>query len=140
MDKTQKLIREVEELKVQAMRNAKPIFDEQITRCVSAIIVDMSDGSIIYSTRPANELFGYVNGGLDGMNITDLMPERFRGAHAGHLRNYSHAPRPRQMGESQMDLFGIDKSGNEFKIEISLYPTEIINRKCAVATIIKMRN
>jgi PAS domain S-box-containing protein len=140
MDTTQELIREVAELKVQALRNAKPIFDEQITRCVSAIIVDMSDGTIVYSTQPANELFGYVNGGLDGKNITALMPERFRGAHANHLMNYSHAPRPRQMGEAQMALFGIDRLGNEFKIEISLYPTEIINKKCAVATILKMRN
>jgi len=140
MDTTQELIREVQELKVAAWRNAKPIFDEQITRCVSAIIVDMEDGMILYATQPANELFGYTNGGLDGKNITDLMPERFRVAHAGHLRNYRHAPRPRQMGESQMDLYGLSTSGEEFKIEISLYPTEIINKKCAVATIIKMRN
>jgi protein-histidine pros-kinase len=67
------------------------------------------------------------------------MPERFRGTHGKHLKNYSHAPRPRQMGEAAMDLFGISALGAEFKIEISLYPTEIINKKCAVATIIKMR-
>lgn len=140
MDTTQELIKAVEDLKIQALRNAKPIFDEQITRCVSAIIVDMSDGVIIYSTQPANILFGYVNGGLDGKNITDLMPARFKPAHGKHLQNYRHAPKPRQMGEAEMDLYGVDLSGNEFKIEISLYPTEIINRKCAVATIIKMRS
>lgn len=140
MDTTQELIKEVAELKRQSFRNAKPIFDEQITRCVSAMIVDMEDGTILYATPPANELFGYTNGGLDGKNITDLMPERFRGAHMGHLRNYRSAPRPRQMGESQMDLYGLNTKGEEFKIEISLYPTEIINKKCAVATIIKMRN
>lgn len=139
MDTTQELIKEVAELKVAAWRNAKPIFDEQITRCVSAIIVDLDDGTILYATQPANELFGYTNGGLDGKNITDLMPERFRTVHAGHLRHYNHAPRRRQMGESQMDLFGVDTNGLEFKIEISLYPTDIINKRCAVATIIKMR-
>lgn len=133
------LIQEVEELKRAAWRNAKPIFDEQITRCVAALIVDLSDGSILYSTPPVNEMFGYLNGGLDGRNITDLMPERFRKAHAGHLRNFSHSPRPRQMGEAAMDLFGLSQDGTEFKIEISLYPTEIINKKAVVATVIKMR-
>lgn len=140
MDSTQELMKEVAELKRQTYRNAKPIFDEQITRCVRAIIVDMEDGTILYSTPPANDLFGYTNGGLDGKNITDLMPERFREVHAKHLANYRAHPVVRQMGESQMALFGIDTKGNEFKIEISLYPTEIINKKCAVATIIKMRN
>lgn len=139
MDTTQELIKEVAELKIAAWRNAKPIFDEQITRCVSAIIVDMEDGMILYATAPANELFGYTNGGLDGKNITDLMPARFRAIHGGHLKNFSAHPKPRQMGESQMDLFGISLDGKEFKIEISLYPTEIINKRCAVATILKMR-
>lgn len=140
MDTTQELIKEVEELKKAAWRNAKPIFDEQITRCVAAIIVDLSDGTILYSTPPVNEMFGHLNGGLDGRNITDLMPERFRKAHGGHLRTFSHNPRPRQMGESAMDLFGVSQDGNEFKIEISLYPIEIINKKAAVATVLKMRD
>lgn len=132
-------MKEVADLKRQSYRNAKPIFDEQITRCVRAIIVDLEDGNILYATQPANELFGYTNGGLDGKNITDLMPERFRQAHINHLANFRAHPRQRQMGEAQMDLFGVDTAGNEFRIEISLYPTEIINKKCVVATIIKMR-
>lgn len=139
MDSTQELIKQVEELKKAAWRNAKPIFDEQITRCVAALIVDLSDGTILYSTPPVNEMFGYLNGGLDGKNITDLMPERFRKAHAGHLKNFAHNPRPRQMGEAAMDLFGLSQNGKEFKIEISLYPTEIINKNAVVATVIKMR-
>lgn len=136
---TQELINELSELKRQSFRNAKPLFDEQITRCVRALIVDLSDGSILYATQPANELFGYINGGLDGKNIVDLMPERFRSAHVNHLANFRAHPRQRQMGESQMDLFGIDIEGNEFKIEISLYPTEVIGKKCVVATLLKMR-
>lgn len=137
---SEELMNEISKLKVLAMKNAKPVFDEKITQCVAAIIVDLTDGTILYSTPPVNEMFGYFNGGLDSMNIIDLMPERFRGAHAGHLKHFAHNPRPRQMGESQMALFGQTKDGAEFKIEISLYPTEIINKQCAVATIIKMRS
>ena len=139
MASTQELIREVEELKRQSFRNAKPVFDEQITKCVRAIVVDLSDGTILYATQPANELFGYINGGLDGKNITDLMPARFREAHAKHLINFRQHPKQRQMGEAEMDLFGVDINGNEFKIEISLYPTEVIGKKCVVATLLKMR-
>lgn len=130
---------EIAKLKVLAMKNAKPVFDEKITQCVAAIIVDLADGTILYSTPPVNELFGYFNGGLDGKNITDLMPARFRAAHGNHLQHFAHNPKPRQMGEASMDLFGMSAKGEEFKIEISLYPTEIINKRCAVATILKMR-
>lgn len=137
---SQELMDEIAKLKILAMKNAKPVFDEKITQCVAAIIVDLADGMILYSTPPVNEMFGYFNGGLDSKNITDLMPERFRAAHGGHLQHFAHNPKPRQMGESQMDLYGLSANGEEFKIEISLYPTEIINKRCAVATIIKMRN
>jgi len=133
------LLQQIKELKVLAMKNAKPLFDEQITRCVCAIIVDLSNGTILYSTQPVNVLFGYVNGGLDGKNIVDLMPERFRGRHGQHLATFAHNPKIRQMGESEMGLYGLHKDGSEFRLEISLYPTEIINTRCAVATIIKMR-
>lgn len=134
------LEQQIAELKVLAMKNAKPVFDEKITQCVAALIVDLADGTIIYSTEPANRLFGYLNGGTDGKNILDLMPERFRIPHHKHLKNFRADPKQREMGEAQMSLFGLHKDGHEFKIEISLFPTEIINKQCAVATIIKMRH
>src|SRR5579863_1874674 len=117
----EELMKEIAFLKVQSMKNAKPVFDEKITQFVAAIIVDLQDGTILYSTPPVNEMFGYINGGVEGRNITDLMPERYRSAHGGHLKHFAHNPKPRQMGESQMDLFGITKDNVEFKIEISLY-------------------
>ena len=134
------LMAQIAELKVLAMKNAKPLFDEQIARCVAAIVVDISDGVILHSTPPANQLFGYVNGELDGMSIKTLMPERFRSVHDSHRLNYSKNPKERAMGEAAMTLWGITKSGQEFKIEISLYPVEIIAKRCVVATIMKRRD
>ncbi len=47
---------------------------------------------------------------LPGMNVEDLVPERFRGRHPSHRENYNAHPRARQMGAA-MNLFGLRKDG-----------------------------
>jgi PAS domain S-box-containing protein len=131
---------EMAALKVLAMRNAKPLFDEQIARFSPSIVVDVSDGVILHSTPRANELFGYINGELDGKNIKDLMPIRFRHGHDEHLKYFKGNPVARPMGHRSMTLVGLNKEGVEFPIEISLEPINLIGKELAIATILKTRN
>jgi len=133
------LMAQIAELKRDSIRNAKSIFDALIAQYVEAAIVDMIDGTILYATASAHKLFGYVNGELDGKNIKVLMPERFRKSHDGHLVNFAHSPKQRGMGAAAMDLFGLTKQGEEFRIEISLYPVEAIGRQCVVVTFMRTR-
>jgi len=130
---------QIAELKKESIRNARPIFDALIAQCVEAAIVDMKDGTILYTTEAAHKLFGYVNGEIDGGNIKMLMPERFRTIHDGHLINFAHSPKQRGMGAAAMDLYGVTKKGEEFRIEISLYPVEAIGRQCVVVTFMRTR-
>ena len=139
MDNTEELKKQISELKVLSMRNYKALFDEHIARCVAAIVVDLADGLILHSTPPANQLFEYVNGEIDGKNIQDLMPERFRKQNGKHLLAYSDAPKHRSMGEGQMNLYGITKNNREFPIEISLYPSEIVGKRVVIATLMGIR-
>lgn len=131
---------EMAALKVLAMRNAKPLFDEQIARFSPSIVVDVSDGVILHSTPRANELFGYINGELDGKNIKNLMPVRFRSSHDKHLQYFKENPKARPMGHASMTLVGLHKEGNEFPIEISLEPINLIGKELAIATILKTRH
>lgn len=131
------LMKEIQSLKVMAMQNAKPLFDEKIAMLSPSIVVDTADGVIVHSTKRANELFGYEE--LGGKNITDLMPERFRATHGKHLMHFRESPNSRPMGHAQMKLVALSGQGHEFNVEIGLEPLELMGKKLAIATILKTR-
>lgn len=134
MDDIQKAILD---FRTQAVKDSGDnIFATTILECVNALIVDMGDGLILFSTPGVNTLFGYLKGELDGKNIIDLMPDRFRGNHGDHLKKFSDNPTPRAMGESKMKLIGIKRNLDEFPIRIGLHPTMVGRKRVAVATIL----
>lgn len=131
------LMAEIKALKVLAMQNARPLFDEKIAMLSPSIVVDITDGLILHSTRRANELFGYAD--LNGKNIKDLMPPRFQSGHDQHLADYRNSPVSRPMGHAQMKLVAVNSEGIEFNVEIGLEPLEMLGKKLAIATILKTR-
>jgi formate hydrogenlyase transcriptional activator len=86
-----------------------------------AIFVTDAGGAILNANPRATELFGYRRVEFAGMNIEDLVPERFRHRHPSHRENYNAHPRARQMGAA-MNLFGLRKDGSEFPVDIMLKP------------------
>lgn len=118
---------EIRLLKMAAMKNLKPIFDEYIAKSIPAMIIDSSDGMIMHSTPLMNQRFGYENEELDMMNISCLIPKKFRGNTADHF-NY--------LQDKSVDLLGEKKSGDEIKIKIDLKPVEIIGKKFFVGIIL----
>ena len=128
---------EIAQLKILAMQNARPLFDEKIAERSPSIIVDPIDGLILHSTKKANELFEHDN--LTGKNIRDLMPVRFREGHNDHLKYFRENPKSRPMGHLQMNLIGVSQSSAEFNVEIELEPVELIGRTLVIATIFRAR-
>lgn len=84
------------------------------------IIVD-SAGVIRFANRQLSALFGYAHDEVIGVSVEQLMPERFRGRHVAHRRDYHAALRLRPMGAG-LSLFGRRRDGSEFPLEISLSP------------------
>lgn len=88
------------------------------------ILVFGSDGRVAEANRRAEEIFAYPPGGLLGLGVEELMPERLRAVHKGHRAGYARAPHARPMAPGSA-LLGRRRDGSEFPVEISLGPLSL---------------
>ena len=88
-----------------------------------AMVIVNSFGQIILINAQTEKLFGYEKNELLGRSVEILIPDRFAVKHTAHRKNFFANAKTRTMGEGQ-DLFGKDKNGKEFPVEISLSPLE----------------
>ena len=86
-----------------------------------ALVIVDGAGRIVFSNAQVRSVFGYTSAEVTGQSIEMLLPERFRGRHIAHRASFANDPKARPMG-SGLSLFGLDKSGREFPVEISLSP------------------
>jgi PAS domain S-box-containing protein len=100
----------------------------------ATIIVDDSDGHIVYANEGAEQVFGYSRLELMGQAIEVLVPPRLREAHRIEREGYSTAPRRRPMGLG-LDLHGRRSDGREFPAEISLSPLRVGTKTYIVAAV-----
>jgi PAS domain S-box-containing protein len=86
------------------------------------ITVDHEQHVILFNPR-AEALFGWQAAQVLGRPLGDLIPERFRAAHASHVRRFGVTGiSDRQMGRQQT-LFALRSDGTEFPIEASISQT-----------------
>lgn len=111
---------------------------DSLARVAIAVWVAMEGpmkGRIIGTTSAFDRLFEYPEGTLIGQPIGSVIPKRFQGAHEGHFEEFAKSPEDRPMGGQNAKLFGITKTGKEFRVEIALSPQFIRSRHAAIATV-----
>ena len=86
-----------------------------------AMIIADDTGRILLVNAHTEIMFGYRRHELVGRRIELLLPDRFRGRHPGHRRQYAADGRVRPMGAGP-DLCGLRRDGGEFPVQISLSP------------------
>jgi PAS domain S-box-containing protein len=117
------------------VRRAEARFHHVVESAPSAIIITDRQRRILYVNRGAEMLFGYEREALLDQSLDMLVPDRFRGAHAGHVAEFFAEPKARAMGAGR-DLFGRRRDGTDVPIEIGLTPIETADGPCTLASIV----
>jgi diguanylate cyclase (GGDEF)-like protein/PAS domain S-box-containing protein len=89
----------------------------------NAMVMVDHRGAITLVNSQAVRMFGYSREELNGQSVEILIPERLRGGHPAHRKEFSFSPQTRSMGAGR-DLYAVRKDGSEFPVEIGLNPIE----------------
>jgi len=85
------------------------------------VVVADAEQRIVAANSCALAAFGYLREELEGQPVSLLLPEAVRARHEGHVRSFLTHPSVRAMG-SGMDLKARDAKGNEFPVDVMLWP------------------
>src|SRR6266567_95506 len=100
---------------------ARIVIENHFAISPDSILISDASGAIREANPRALEMFGYSRTELIGMQIEELVPQRYRERHPVHRENFNAHPRTRQMGAA-MNLFAVRKDGTEFPVDIMLRP------------------
>ncbi len=110
-------------VKAETAQNALAESEERF-RCVvqsagEAIILADDQGRIVSWNPAAERLFGYTKAEVQGRPLTLLMPARYQKAHQQGLERIRATGTSRLIGKT-VELYGLNKAGEEFPLELSL--------------------
>jgi PAS domain S-box-containing protein len=118
---------------VLVLRMARPIvrrieevqqrFRTLLSSAPDPMVVIDDRGRIVMVNQQAEDMFGYSSEDLVDSPIERLIPDRFRAGHPALVRSFFENPSARAMGAG-LELYGQNRKGEEFPVEISLSPIE----------------
>src|SRR5579863_1692449 len=116
------------------LRSSQALAQKLVESSPDGIVVADGDGRVIEVNPQTEKMFGYARAELVGQPVEILIPERFRAAHATHLKHYRSQPAVRPMGMG-LELYGRRKDGTEFPVDIVLSPLQVNDETLALAVV-----
>ena len=109
----------VRELQVKVASGSVSIYRDLLENAPDAMLLVKESGVIEHANAAARELFGYEKDELQGADLIQLIPSRYRDQHGEHREEYIRDPQRRQMG-SHLETPALHKDGSEFLVRASL--------------------
>ncbi|MFO1369004.1 MAG: PAS domain S-box protein [Marinagarivorans sp.] len=88
-----------------------------------ALLVIDEHGCIQTANKRSEDIFGYSRADFANMPVENLLPLRYRKAHAKLREHFAQMPSMRPMGAGR-DLYAMHRQGYEFPVEIALVPSQ----------------
>ena len=85
-----------------------------------ALIVVDSEQRVLLFNAAAEDLFGYPAAEVLGGSLTELLPERYRRAHPGHVEKFAHEGTSRRRMSERAELVGLRRDGTEVPVEVTI--------------------
>jgi PAS domain S-box-containing protein len=84
-----------------------------------SIVISDEDSKIIFANKKAHKTFGYEAGELTGLNLGNLMPQKYRQGHEAGVNRFIATEQPKLIGHT-VEIEGLRKDSSIFPIELSL--------------------
>jgi two-component system, sensor histidine kinase and response regulator len=110
------------------LSNSEQRFRSVTQSANDAIITVNREGIIINWNKGAEKIFGYTESETTGKNLTFIMPHNYAEKHIAGMKRIKQGGENRIIGKT-VELLGLNKSGIEFPIELSLSEWETIEGK-----------
>jgi PAS domain S-box-containing protein len=93
-------------------------------------VITVDEKQLITLFNPAAEkMFGYAAAEVMGTSLERLIPERFRGSHASHIRTFGDTNTSRRKMGALTPIYGLRSDDEEFPIDASISQAEIAGKK-----------
>ncbi|MGV8946887.1 MAG: PAS domain-containing sensor histidine kinase [Lutibacter sp.] len=103
---------------------------------ISEGVVVVDENQAIVSTNfAAEQMFGYAKEELKNQPLKILIPPSYHAAHGGYFNKFYKESSVRKMGQNK-ELYGINKSGNKFPVEVGLNPFQIKDKTFVMSIVI----
>lgn len=138
-DNLEELVKVVDELDPSVL-TAKDIAEIKAWGAdkVGFILIDVETQVVVYATPGAESIFGYVTDEMVGLKLTEIIPNEYRAAHVGHVEGFARHMQARSMGKRDSMLYGQERDGLTFPVEVGLFPRKFRKRKLCLANVVRL--
>jgi PAS domain S-box-containing protein len=98
----------------------------------------MDTQKILFATQGAEEIFGFMRDEMTGLDLITIVPDQYQQVHPKHVEGFNKSPRSRSMGKTESPLYGKERDGGTFPVEIGLFPRKFKAKRLCLANVVRL--